>query len=94
MGIQPESVVKIRPDNGRYCNKLFLFTLNYRYVSLYHVHCTVDYSISPLKRLYIALLVSGSSLKYHKGAFTYDVSSRGGRGFEMLTVADKGGEGV
>ena len=30
-----------------------------------------------------------------KGAFTYDVSSRGGRGLEMLTVADKGGgEGV
>ena len=30
----------------------------------------------------------------HKGAFTYDVSSRGGGGgFEMLTVADKGGEG-
>ena len=26
-----------------------------------------------------------------KGAFTYDVSSRGGGGFEMLTVADKGG---
>ena len=31
------------------------------------------------------------------GAFTYDVSSRGGGGgggFKMLTVADKGGEGV
>ena len=28
----------------------------------------------------------------HKGAFTYDVSSRGG--FEMLTVADKGGRGI
>ena len=29
-----------------------------------------------------------------KGAFTYDVSSRGeGGGFEMLTVADKGGRG-
>ena len=29
------------------------------------------------------------------GAFTYDVSSRGGGGggFEMLTVADKGGGG-
>ena len=30
-------------------------------------------------------------LNPHKGAFTYDVSSRGGGGFEMLTVADKGG---
>ena len=29
-----------------------------------------------------------------KGAFTYDVSSRGGRGFEILTVADKGGRGL
>ena len=29
----------------------------------------------------------------NKGAFTYDVSSRGGGGFEMLTVADKGGGG-
>ena len=28
-----------------------------------------------------------------KGAFTYDVSSRG-RGFEILTVADKGGGGL
>ena len=27
------------------------------------------------------------------GAFTYDVSSRGGGGFKMLTVADKGGRG-
>ena len=27
------------------------------------------------------------------GAFTYDVSSRGGRGFEILTVVDKGGGG-
>ena len=39
----------------------------------------------------------GILLKYNKGAFTYDVSSRGGggEGFEMLTVADKGGgEGV
>ena len=26
---------------------------------------------------------------FNKGAFTYDVSSRGG--FKMLTVADKGG---
>ena len=34
-------------------------------------------------------------LLFTKGAFTYDVSSRGGGGFEMLTVADKGGgEGV
>ena len=30
----------------------------------------------------------------HTGAFTYDVSSRGGGGFEMLTVADKGGGGL
>ena len=29
----------------------------------------------------------------YKGAFTYDVSSRGGGGFKMLTVADKGGRG-
>ena len=29
-----------------------------------------------------------------KGAFTYDVSSRGGGGFEMLAVADKGGVGL
>ena len=29
-----------------------------------------------------------------KEAFTYDVSSRGGGGFEMLTVADKGGGGL
>ena len=29
------------------------------------------------------------------GAFTYDVSSRGGRGgLKMLTVADKGGGGL
>ena len=28
-----------------------------------------------------------------KGAFTYDVSSRGGGVFEMLAVADKGGSG-
>ena len=28
-----------------------------------------------------------------KRAFTYDVSSRGGGGFKMLTVADKGGRG-
>ena len=28
-----------------------------------------------------------------KGAFTYDVGSRGGGGFKMLTVADKGGRG-
>ena len=31
---------------------------------------------------------------YPKGAFTYDVSSRGGRGIKMLTVATKEGEGV
>ena len=31
---------------------------------------------------------------FHKGAFTYDVSSRRGGGFEMLTVADKGGGGL
>ena len=29
----------------------------------------------------------------HKGAITYDVSSRGGGGFEMLTVAENGGAG-
>ena len=29
-----------------------------------------------------------------KGAFTYDVSSREGGGFETLTVADKGGGGL
>ena len=28
-----------------------------------------------------------------KGAFSYDVSSRGGGGLKMLTVADKGGGG-
>ena len=35
---------------------------------------------------------NNASLQY-MGAFTYDVSSRGGGGFEMLTVADKGGRG-
>ena len=33
----------------------------------------------------------GLKAKQNKGAFTYDVSSRGVGGFEMLTVADKGG---
>ena len=29
-------------------------------------------------------------MELSRGAFTYDVSSRGGGGFKMLTVADKG----
>ena len=37
------------------------------------------------------LLIRG--IRNRKGAFTYDVSSRGGGGFEMLAVADKGGSG-
>ena len=31
---------------------------------------------------------------WNKGAFTYDVSSRGGGGFKILKVADKGGRGL
>ena len=41
------------------------------------------------------MFLKGRSYVYSiliKGAFTYDVSSRGG--FEMLTVADKGGGGL
>ena len=34
-----------------------------------------------------------AAAKFIKGVFTYDVSSRGGRGFKMLTIADKGGGG-
>ena len=48
----------------------------------------------PFAIIVFAVLVGNRNiLPLPKGAFTYDVSSRGGGGFEMLTVADKGGGG-
>ena len=38
-------------------------------------------------------LLNSFSLLKERSQFTYDVSSRGGGGLEMLMVADKGGGG-